>query len=216
MRVDFYFDFLSPFAYLAHKKLPTFAKDLGIEWEMKPVVFAALLNQWGHKGPAEIPPKRVYVFSQCMRFARREGIPFTLPKYHPFNPITALRMALKEVSGKDQLPVIDALWDASWGQGRDLADKGELVSVLNEAKLPGEALLNKTNDASVKEVLKNNTTEAISLGIFGVPTFITEDKTLFWGLDAMADLERFLRGQDPLDKAKLAELLSHPAGASRL
>lgn len=192
MKVKFLFDYLSPFAYFAWKKLPDLKKRLTIEIEPIPVLLPALLKHWEQKGPAEIPPKAKYIYAQCLRYAAKNNIPFTRPLYHPFNPITSLRLSLVEVSGVKQCEMIDAIWNAGWQQGQDLSNKEVLAEVITHLGLLPETLLEKTNTIQIKDKLKQNTLDAIELGVFGVPTFITEDNTLFWGLDSMDDLENHL------------------------
>lgn len=215
MQITFYFDYVSPYSYLAWYMLPQLQRRLNLTIVSKPVLFAGLLNHWDHKGPAEIPPKRDYIFMQCLRHAIRENISFTLPKFHPFNPITALRLSLVEVAGQYQAQVIRALWQAGWQQGRDLADKDELLNILEANALPANDLLEKTMDPEIKHLLKETTSQAIELGVFGVPTFITDDKTLFWGLDSLVDLESYLKGENLIAPQKLQATLSRQSAATR-
>lgn len=214
-KVKFYFDYISPFAYLTWGKLPELEQTLDIKFELLPILFAGLLNHWGQKGPAEIVPKRNYVFTQCLRYAMRKNIAFTLPKVHPFNPLLSLRLSLFEVAGSAQIQVIDTLWKAGWVYGKDLADIGELTEVLNNAGLPGEDFMNKVQMPEIKNRLKLNTEEAIKLGVFGVPTFVTDDNTLFWGLDSLADLSAYLNNGDKFDREYLEKFLSVSQGAAR-
>lgn len=217
MKIKFLFDYLSPYAYLGWYKLPVLQQALpNLQIELVPILFPALLNHWGQKGPAEIPPKRNYVFTQCLRYATKENIPFTMPKFHPFNPVTALRLSLIEMSGTRQKDVITALWQASWQQGKDLADENELINVINAIDLPGADLLCKTRLPEIKECLKQNTTIAIAAGVFGIPSYLTEDNTLFWGLDSIPDVIAHLQGRDPIDREKLKQILDTAVGASRI
>ena len=87
-----YFDFISPFAYLQWQELARLPESLKISH--RPVLFAGLLNHWGHKGPAEIPAKRRHTYRYCRWLAEQRNIPFTLPPAHPFNPLKALRLAV--------------------------------------------------------------------------------------------------------------------------
>ena len=107
--VDFYFDYLSPYAYFGWMQSREAAEADGFELRPIPVVFAKLLDAHGQLGPAEIPAKALFVLRDNLRFAKRHGIPFTLPGKHPFRSIEALRLSLAEVAGKDQIAVIDAL-----------------------------------------------------------------------------------------------------------
>lgn len=208
--VDFYFDFVSPYSYFAWLHARPRIAGVGVRVVPRPVVLFALLRHGGMLGPAEVPLKRAYVLRDCLRYAGRHGVPFTLPDPHPFMSITALRLALPEVAGADQERVIDALYHAGWAEGRNLADAGVLAAILERAGLDAPRLLAATQEQAVKDALRRQTDEAMARGLFGVPSFCV-DGELFWGHDRVDDLCEYLAGDDPLDRARLAELLARPA-----
>ena len=201
-KIHFYFDFISPFAYFAWRKLPALAKKYNRELEAHPVVFGKLLDKWGQLGPAEIPPKRNWLNEYCFRYAALNGFKYNPPKKHPFNPLAALRMSLKEVSGDDQLRVIDSIFEEGWSHGADLGDLSTLTSLLTRQSIDGETLSKKVSESEIKELLIDETTYAIEKGVFGVPTIIIDDN-LFWGNDQMDHIELLLDGKDPLDRERL-------------
>ena len=201
-KIHFYFDFISPYAYFAWRKLPALAKKYNREIEAHPVVFGKLLDKWGQLGPAEIPPKRNWLNEYCFRYAALNGFKYNPPKKHPFNPLAALRMSLKEVSGDDQLRVIDSIFEEGWSHGADLGDLSTLTSLLTRQSIDGETLSKKVSESEIKELLIDETTYAIEKGVFGVPTIIIDD-TLFWGNDQMDHIELLLDGKDPLDRERL-------------
>ena len=198
-KIHFYFDFISPYAYFAWRKLPALAKKYNREIEAHPVVFGKLLDKWGQLGPAEIPPKRNWLNEYCFRYAALNGFKYNPPKKHPFNPLAALRMSLKEVSGDDQLRVIDSIFEEGWSHGTDLGDLSTLTSLLTRQSIDGETLSKKVSESEIKELLIDETTYAIEKGVFGVPTIIIDDN-LFWGNDQMDHIELLLDGKDPLDR----------------
>lgn len=202
-KIDFYFDFLSPFSYFAWKNIQ--AKKIKMNYY--PVLLGNLLNHHALKGPGEITPKREYLFRYCLRYAAAQNIKFTVPKSHPFNPLYALRLATIECAGADQEKVIDCLWRAGWEEGIELGDPEALTLALKQANLPAESLMEKTYDKSVKNAVKLNSEKAIAQGAFGVPTFIVDEKELFWGNDSLPDLIIFLNGKDLLDRKLYAEIL---------
>ena len=212
--VEFYFDFISVYAYFAWKRIGSVCGPRGVVVKPRPVLFAGLLNHWGQLGPAEIGPKRTYVFKSCLRYAHHHGIPLVGPATHPFHPVAALRLAMMEVCGGDQDKVISALFDAGWGRGIDLGDKAALVGALDEAGLEGGALLAATEAPEVKAGLRANTAEAIARGVFGVPAIFAGDE-LFWGNDSLEDLGHWLDGEDPITDAHVEAFLSKPRGADR-
>ena len=201
-KIHFYFDFISPYAYFAWRKLPILAKKYNREIEAHPVVFGKLLDKWGQLGPAEIPPKRNWLNAYCLRYAALNGFKYNPPKKHPFNPLAALRMSLKEVSGDDQLRVIDSIFKGGWSHGADLGDLSTLISLLTNQSIDGESLSHKILELDIKELLINETSHAIEKGVFGVPTIIIDDN-LFWGNDQMDHIELLLDGKDPLDRERL-------------
>ena len=201
-KIHFYFDFISPYAYFAWRKLPALAKKYNREIEAHPVVFGKLLDKWGQLGPAEIPPKRNWLNEYCLRYAALNGFKYNPPKKHPFNPLAALRMSLKEVSGDDQLRVIDSIFKGGWSHGADLGDLSTLISLLTKESIDGKSLSEKILDLNIKELLINETSFAIEKGVFGVPTIIIDDN-LFWGNDQMNHIELLLDGKDPLDRERL-------------
>ena len=201
-KIYFYFDFISPYSYFAWRKLPALAKKYNREIEARPIVFGKLLDKWGQLGPAEIPPKNSWLNQYCLRYAAIHGFEFNPPKAHPFNPLAALRISLKEVSGVDQLKVIDTIFKGGWSRGADLGDLPTLISLLAKQSIDGEILSQKISETEIKNLLINETNKAIRKGVFGVPTIIIDDN-LFWGNDQMDHIELLIDGKAPLDRERL-------------
>jgi 2-hydroxychromene-2-carboxylate isomerase len=212
--VEFFFDYLSPFAYFAALRLPGLCRDNGAELRYSPVLFAGLLDHWGHRGPAEIPPKAINTFKLCARYAAQHGIPYRSPRFHPFVPLTALRVSLAEVGGDDQAQIVDALYALGWGGGGDLGDADAIAAALCAVGLDGEDLVERARKDENKQRLRTQTERAIGLGAFGVPTMIF-DGELFWGVDQLAYLELRLQGRDPLDRVDLDSIASQGRAAER-
>jgi 2-hydroxychromene-2-carboxylate isomerase len=212
--IDFYFDYLSPYAYLAWLRLPEVCTPRKVQIVARPVLFAGLLNYWGHLGPAEIPPKGQHVFKACARFAAMAGIPFRSPRYHPFRPLTALRVSLAEVAQDRQTDVISAIFAAGWAEGEDLGDAETIGAALQSAGLDGNALLSAAYEPSAKLKLRQETQTAVEAGVFGIPTMLV-DGELFWGLDQLPYLAMFLDGKDPLDSIDVSKITSEGRAAVR-
>lgn len=214
-RVRFFFDFISPYAYLAWSDAKALAARDGLEVSFEPILFAGLLNHWGQLGPAEIGPKRTFTFKDAYRRAHDRGLTLVPPATHPFNPLTALRLAQPEVAGEQQRAVVDALYHHGWGEGGELGDPAAIRRVLERAGLD-PALVERTREPEVKERLKARTADAVAQGVFGVPTFLAERdgaRELFWGHDRFTDLERWLAGEDPA--AAIEATLERAASADR-
>lgn len=211
--VTFYFDFLSPFSYLAWRDIQSKLAQYKIHY--KPVPLGPLLNHWGIKGPGEVTPKREFLLKQLLRHTKTAGIAFTTPKTHPFNSLYTLRLVLNGVAGIDQEKVIATLWKAGWIDRIDMAEPDELLAALKEAGLPAEELYERSFTREAKQELKANLKEAIEFGVFGVPSFVSGEE-LFWGNDSIEDLVNYLEGRDPLDRVKLDDLLkSTPRAATQ-
>jgi len=188
--ITFWFDFLSPYAYLAFEKLPEALKGLSYRVDYRPVLFAGLLKHHGQLGPAEIPPKRDWTYRQVLWLAHAHGIPMDLPAGHPFNPLGALRLALAcGEGGLVNRHVAETVFRQVWRGGGDAADAQRLAALaadLQPARDP--------NGSAVKAELKANTDAAIAHGLFGVPTCEVDGK-LFWGFDGLPMLRAWCEGE---------------------
>lgn len=213
-QLDFYADPISPYVHIAWHRLKLLqAERPDIEVTVRPVLFAALLAHGGQLGPAEIPAKRVFTFKDVWRRCAELGLLVRGPAKHPFNPLTALRAVLAAPEPA-RARAFEAVLNAGWTDGRDLGDPTVIADALAAAGLDGPALVASTHDPLIKQALVDATQAAIARGVFGVPTFGVGDE-LVWGQDRLADAVRILDGQDPIDPAFMATVLSRPAGAVR-
>ncbi|HTA65946.1 MAG TPA: DsbA family protein [Xanthomonadaceae bacterium] len=173
---DWYFDVISPFAWLQWVRLRRDHPDLPIR--PRPLLFGALLQHHGQLGPAEIPGKRAFTYRFVSWEARRLGIAVRFPPTHPFNPLAALRLIL---AADDAIAATDAVFAHIWREGRVADSAASLREVAARLGIVDiEAALARDE---VKAALRANTEEAIAAGVFGVPTLRIDD-ALFWGNDA--------------------------------
>lgn len=189
-QLTFWFDPISPFAYLAFERLPQALEGLSYSVRYRPVLFAGMLKHWGQKGPAEIEPKRAWTFRQVHWLAHRHGIRLQTPAQHPFNPLALLRLLLT-CADDGQAPnrfVCETVLHHVWQGGLDANDPDRLAA-LTRALAPRH----DPAGAGVKQALKAATDETAALGVFGVPT-VEVDGRLFWGQDALDMLAAYLRG----------------------
>lgn len=210
--ITFYFDPISPFAWLASKQLDRI-EAAGATIVMEPILFAAMLNAHGQKGPAEIPSKRVYTFRDVMREAARMGLPFRGPPGHPFNPIQALRMCRAIRAQAERRTFVLAMYAAIWEEGADVSSLPTLVALAERCGLDGPALAKAIAEPALKKELADATQAAIDAGIFGVPTFRVGNE-LFWGADRIDALLAHLAGHR-IDEANLQRFLALPPSAVR-
>ena len=188
--IDFWFDPVSPYAWLAFQRLPEALAGLSYSVRYRPIVFAALLKHFAHKGPAEIEPKRAWTFRQVHWLASRHGIAIDTPERHPFNPLALSRLAWAtaaagETPGRD---ACEAILRHVWIGGGD-AEAPERLAALREDLAPR---IDPAGDEA-KQRLRRATDEAIGRGLFGVPTTGLDDK-LFWGFDALEMVADCARG----------------------
>ena len=201
-----YFDFISPFSFLQWQKVKRLPASPRVE--LVPVVFGAILDALGQKGPAEIPGKREFTYRHVLWQARTEGVALRFPPAHPFNPLAALRACVAAGS----TPVaVDALFDWIWGQGQAGDSADALAPVMAKLGVSASTLA----DAEVKATLRRNTEEAIARGVFGVPT-LEVDGTMFWGNDAHAFALAALADPALLQAAEMRRVSALPIGISRL
>lgn len=192
--LSFWFDPISPYAYLAFERLPQALEGLSYSVDYRPLLFAGLLKHWGQRGPAEIEPKRAWTFRQVAWLAHQHGLILQTPAQHPFNPLALLRLMLScapESTGTPNRRVCEAVLRHVWqGGGADANDAARLAAL-------GRELAPRIDpaDESVKTLLKESTAQALARGVFGVPT-VEVDGRLFWGLDGLDMLAAYMR-HDP-------------------
>ena len=189
--LDWYFDFISPFAYLQWRRLRRDHADVAIN--PKPVLFAAILNHVGQLGPAEIPQKRRHTYRMVLWQAREANIPLAFPPAHPFNPLPALRLCL---AAPDRAAAVDAIFAQIWEHGR-AADSIEALTEVAYALGIDDPAAAIARDEVKRELLANGEA-ALALGVFGVPTLKVRDE-LFWGNDATELALAYARDPATLD-----------------
>ena len=210
--IDFWFDALSPYAWLAFDRLPQALEGLNVVVNHQPLLLAGLLAHWGQKGPAEIEPKRAWTYRQVVWLADQQGTPLQLPRPHPFNPLALQRLALAAApaGGTPSRRTVELLFRHVWC--RDGADPNEptALAALQAAVAPqrdpaGEA---------VKTELRNRTQAAVEAGVFGVPTLVCEGRH-FFGLDALPMLRAAVAGEPWFDTPAWQAAGSQPPGLQR-
>ena len=207
-KVDWYFDFISPFAYLQFSQFKRFENDLSIT--IHPVVFGALLKHWGQLGPAEIVPKRIFTYRFFKWKADRLGIEYTMPPSHPFNPLPAL---LSCIAGNSTYEVTKEIFDIIYKQGEqpDQKEGKEKLEALSN-KYPSE--YSELDESALKKILRTNTSRAIENGVFGVPTFVV-DRQIFWGGDSSDMMLDFIKNPELFSSEEMKRVSSMPMGLIR-
>ncbi len=200
-----YFDFISPYAYLQSTQLKELDSTKPVS--CVPVLFAGLLKHWGQLGPAEIAPKRKWTFREITWLAHQQNIELTMPPVHPFNPLPLLRLSIVH---NNRIEVVQRLFRFIWAEGNIPQEEAAFTALLQELGTDSRQLQSE----QVKKQLQENGRLAISQGVFGVPTFEV-DNELFWGHSSADMLKARLIGGDdfPYHLMKTADNL--PEGQSR-
>ncbi len=204
---DWYFDYVSPYAYLQLENSACLPEDLVIR--PVPVLFAGLLGHWGNMGPAEIPAKRRQTYRYCHWLAARRGVPFKTPPRHPFNPLALLRLT---VSLGGEIGAVRSIFRHVWGSGEDGQEPESLERLATTLGIGDLAA--RIDDPANKQGLRHNTDGAIARGVFGIPTFALADE-LFWGDDVTGMLLDYLRDPALFETDDLARLADLPRAAER-
>ena len=211
--LQFFFDVVSPYAWLGWHELNAFRRRLDLEVDALPVLFGVLLDARGGVGPAELPEKRAYTFRDVQRCAQLAGLRLSGPPRHPFNPLKALRLCAALSDAEARFVWAGKLLDAAWSEGRDLESEDTLRELLLGSQLSPD-LLDAITTPAVKDQLRAYVDRALALGVFGVPSFVIGSE-LFWGHDRMPHVEAFLRGELALDEELQARMLARPRGIDR-
>ncbi len=201
MKVTFFFDYASPYAYLAATQIATVAGKRGSVLSWHPFLLGALFKQIGTPiAPVlEMPQvKQSYVLLDLHRHADKYGVPFRFPTRFPMNTVTALRMTLQV---DDRQKLARALFKAYWADDRDINDEAELVRIADAAGFDGRALVDGAGEQGVKDLLRSQTDAALASGVCGAPSFLVDDgerdPILFWGQDRLPLVKRALAGWRP-------------------
>lgn len=205
--VVWYFDVVSPFAYLALPAVEALARRRPVL--LRPVVFGAVLAHWGQLGPAEIAPKRLHTYRLCQFMAERAGMPMRFPPRHPFRSLDALWL-LAALDGRPD--AVRAAFDFVWAEGRDPGEPAERDALCMRLGVGDYEALVAERDAKAR--LRAWTDEAVAAGVFGVPT-LAVGGALFWGVDALPMAERYLDDPGLLTRGEIARLASLPTGVQR-
>ncbi|MBF2760799.1 MAG: 2-hydroxychromene-2-carboxylate isomerase [Ectothiorhodospiraceae bacterium AqS1] len=209
MHLDWYFDVVSPFAYLQMARFDRLPE--GLEIRCRPVLFAGLLNHYGHKGPVEIESKRLHTYRHSQWRADRQGIPMRFPPTHPFNPLPALRLCIALDNDRE---VVRRVFEHIWRDGIGIDSEGGLQALAERLGVEidkAEALI---SSEAVKQALRRSTEEAIACGVFGVPTFRLGD-ALFWGDDATQMMLDYIADPNLFAGPEMRRFADLPAGARR-
>lgn len=193
--VDFYYDFVSPAAYLAWTQLDSLCERTGARVRFRPVLLGGMLKHHGQGSPAMVPAKWQWMQKDFARYAKAYGVDFSINPHFIFNSITVMRGALWALDNQCIEVYNRAIFTAAWVDGLDLSSVDVVHQRLAEAGLDASAILEATAQPEVKQSLIHATAQACERGVFGVPSMVVEDE-LFFGQDRLSWVEQALSASD--------------------
>ena len=181
---DFFFDFTSPYSYLAHKQIRNIEYQYKIEINYMPILLGGLLNLAEIKAPTFIPSKAKFMIRDCKLFAEKLNIKFKFNSYFPIQSLNLMRGVLIARKENKTSLYIDKFFDACWKDGLNLNDQKIVDKILEDLNFNLEAFKLKISEQKIKDELKKRTKDAYLKGVFGAPSFIINNK-MFWGQDRL-------------------------------
>ena len=178
--IDFYFDFISPYSYLAHQKIKSIKN---VNFNYKPVLVGGLHNLQGITAPAFIKPKLKHMISDCALIAKKIETDFIWNSKFPINSLSVMRGYLFVNTDIKDL-YLDKIFDAYWKDNLDISDEEILISLIKKCKIDPSTFMIGIKNLNIKNELINSTKEAHDKEIFGAPTYVVNDK-IFWGQDRL-------------------------------
>ena len=179
--IDFYFDFISPYTYLAHKNIKTLPKNIKINY--KPILLGGLHKLQGITAPAFIKFKLKHMVNDCNLIAIKNKIDFIWNSKFPLNSLYLMRGYLC-INSENRNLYIDAMFDSYWKKNLDITNKKILTNLLKKCEIDSNVFFEKIEYQSIKDELKDLTKKAHEKEVFGAPTFIVNNK-IFWGQDRL-------------------------------
>ena len=183
---EFWFDFGSPAAYLAFTQIPSIEAATGAKAIYRPMLLGGVFQATGNHSPATIPAKGKYIFNDFNRYSKRYGVPFNNNPHFPINTLLLMRGAIgMQLQHSEQfLAYCSAVFQAIWIDALNMNDPATVGTALHKAGFDPHKLMAIANDQATKDALKVATTEAVSRGVFGAPTFFVDDQ-MYWGQDRL-------------------------------
>lgn len=191
--IKFYFDFSSPYGYLAAQKIAEMAHLYGREVDWNPILLGVIFKTTGAQPLLDIPIKGAYARRDMDRAARMMGVPFTTPTVMPFPSVSAARAVYwaKDHDPEHAVALVMALYEEAFAKGGDIRDAQAVVHIAGKVGIDGATLAAALGEPAVKERLKTEIEAAMHAGVCGSPFFIVDGEP-FWGADRLDHVERWL------------------------
>ena len=181
---EFYFDFASPYTFLAHKEIKKIENENSIKVKYMPILLGGLLSSAGIKANVDIPIKAKYMIKDCKLCAEKNKIIFKFNNYFPIITLNLMRCVLVAEKKDFAQNFIDKVFDAIWRDGLNLNDNAIVEKLLKNLNINPKTFLLEAINPTIKDALKKRTDDAHDKGIFGAPSFVVNNK-IFWGQDRL-------------------------------
>jgi 2-hydroxychromene-2-carboxylate isomerase len=181
--IDFYFDIISPYSYIAHKKIQKIKEHQKVIFNYKPILLGGLHNLAGINAPAFNKFKIKNMQSDCELVSKKNSISFKWNLKFPINSLPIMRGYLSVEEGQKE-DYLNIFFDAYWRDNLDLSSDKEISKLLESLKIDSKIFFEKITQQSIKDTLKKFTNDAFEKEVFGAPTFIVDNK-IFWGQDRL-------------------------------
>lgn len=189
--LEYYYDYVSPFSYLADSQLAGVKERTGAEIRYIPMLLGGVMKASGNSPPFSVPAKGRYTGADTVRWATRYGVELNPNSHFPVNTVLPMRAALV-LQGNDAFPAFHAaVFAGMWQQGQDVGDADVLGIILEKAGIEAGPILERCADQGIKDQLRKNTDGAVERGAFGAPTFFVGDE-IFFGNDRLDFVEEAL------------------------
>lgn len=192
--VEFYFDYGSPYSYIAHGRLPALLRRSGAQAEYRPMLIGGVFQATGNRTPAENPVKWAHAQQDLERLAAKHQVPYLYNPYFIVNSLKLMRGAVVAAEEGYLERYSDAAFAGMWRDGRKMDDEGAIAGVLRDAGLDDRHILARIAENEVKQRLKAWTDAAAARGVFGAPTFFVGEE-MFFGQDRLDLVEDALAGR---------------------
>jgi 2-hydroxychromene-2-carboxylate isomerase len=191
-RLEYFFDYVSPFSYLADTQLPALVERTGAEIVYRPFFLGGVMQASKNSPPITVPNKGKYMFADIARWIGRYRVELNPNPHFPVNTLHAMRAAVAALGEPRLRDFHRAMFRGVWVEGKNLGDEAVLRAAIDAAGLDGAKILTRSKEPDVKDTLRRTSDEAVERGAFGAPTFFVGDET-FWGNDRLDFVEEALR-----------------------
>ena len=192
-KVEFYFDYNSPYSYFASLRIEQVCAAAGAELEWLPMVLGGVFQSMHHTPSFQNPVRAKYLWEDLQNLADAYGLPYKPRTTFLFKGVLPLRATIQVAQGQERGKAVHALFRGAFAEDKELGDARVVEALLNEAGLNGKALVAGAEQQHVKDQLKESTDRAVARGVFGAPTMFLDGKKMFWGQDRLPILEHFLK-----------------------